>query len=1210
MRLRSLRLAGFKSFADRTEFQFPDGITCVVGPNGCGKSNVVDALKWVLGEQRPTALRGSEMLDVLFGGTATRKPLGLAEVSLVLDNADGRLPVDFSEIEVTRRLYRDGTSEYLLNRSPCRLRDLRELLMDTGSGPGAMSLMEQGRIDQILREGVEERRAVFEEAAGISKYKARRKEALRKLERVEADLLRVTDVVAEKDRLVRSLKIQAGRAERYKALVDEMRGKRLVLALHRYGSLLAERSVASGRVLELTAAEDAARAQVREAVAGCRLGEDELESRRSLIVRKEQEVAGLQTQADAAREKGAFAARLASELEGKIRWYVDEIENGAARLAELESTSRDVTGLLRATEDERAVRQSALAAAEKGIEGARTVAQERRAASQRLAERAYDNLSRQSRLGSLRSKLDAETRGLGDRRSRLDERLERLSDELGRCRLRLETAEAESRTAAERRDAAATSLSTGEERASALETSIRAQREGVGALDRDVSGLRSRVEVLRALEARREGVAEGPRRFLDAARKEPGAFPAIRGLFTDLIETDADAAGDVETALGAFATAIVVETFADAELGVRAARDRKLPRCILLPLDAMSPIEPAAGLRGLSSSVRCADDVRAAVDALLGDAVPAPDLGAARALRHGADAGTGRGLRVVLSDGTVVESSGAVSGGGPAGGAGLLQRRNELRDLSARLDETAARLTEARAELVANETALTETRRQVAASREALRAAESAFHRIRGDSERARADVARLEGERGHLDRERIEIDAELDRTRAESAKAAEESDRVAAEQAEIEVARADAAKRLERAEQELRAAEDLRSEARAGLAGVVERCASYAARLQSIEREIRDLEGNVAEARKELTACEGRKSEAEERGREAARAHDQAQRRREECVQELMLLRHEASLTHTALESRRKMLEALESDASKVAQDLHRFRLQENEARLRVENLLERCREELDADLARVWEERSAAAPDAESQPPVYAQAPAPTPEELGALEADVAELRSRVEKMGAVNLEALGQLEEADRDATHMKAQLDDLTRSRESLLQAIRKIDHESRAQFEQTFALIRTNFQEMYRKLFGGGRADVFLTEGQDVLEAGIEIVARPPGKEQRSISLLSGGERTMTAVALLFAIYLAKPSPFCLMDEVDAALDETNIDRFVGVLTEFAQQSQFIIVSHNKRTISAAGTIFGVSMPEPGVSRKIAVRLDDVADDGQLRAAAG
>lgn len=1213
MRLKTLRLVGFKSFADRTEFHLQDGITCIVGPNGCGKSNVVDALKWVLGEQRPGALRGSEMADVIFGGTSARKPLGMAEVTLVIDNSSHKLPVDWTEVEVTRRLYRDGTSEYLLNRSQCRLRDLRELLMDTGSGPGAMAFMEQGRIDQILRESVDDRRAVFEEAAGIAKYKARRKEALRKLEKVEADLLRVTDVVAEKERLVRSLKIQAGRAERYQALVDEMKGKRLVLALHRYGTLLEERSAAATKVVELSSAEETARTQVKEAFAACRSGEEELESRRTIISRKEQDVASLQGQADTAREKSAFAARLAAELDGKIRWYVGEIESSVARLKEIASSREEIEAARATAESERAQRQQALAAAEKAIETARGAAHERRAFAAKLAERVYENLSRLSRLGNSKSRLEAEIRGLTDRLARLKQRLGALDNDVEEAKRRLATAERDGEAAAKAQQAAAAAVQSGEERTQAAERRVREVRESVSSLDREVSGTRSRVDVVRSFVNRMEGVGEGPKRFLEAAKKGDGLFPKVRGMLADLIEADAASASAVETALGACATAIVVETLEDAERAVAAVRERKLPRCVFLPIDSMTP---AGGIpaEGLHRSVRCADDLRGVVAALLSDVVTVGDLAEARAVRA---SGGASGVRAVLADGTVVEASGAIASGGAAGGAGILQRRTELRDLTAKLEEAVSKLDAARTELSSTETSLVELRRETAAARDALRAAESAVQRLRVDADRARNDERRLSGERGHLEREASEVEVESSRAAAEAAKVAEESARVTAEQADLERSRGDAAKLQEQADVELRRAEDARSDARVGVASVSERCASLAARAEAMLREVADLESGVEEARSELAECEKRKADAEERGREASKAFETASKRREECLHELVFLRHEASQAHTALDQRRTLLESFESAASKVGHELHRYRMQENEARLRVENLLERIRDELGEDLHLAWEKRqsgtdAAPAQDGASQP-VYAERAQPTLADLEQLETEVVELRTKIDKMGAVNLEALSQLEAADHEATTLRTQHDDLTKSRATLLDAVKRIDQESRALFEATFNVVRANFQEMFRKLFGGGKADVFLTEGQDILEAGIEVIARPPGKEQRAISLLSGGERTMTAVALLFAIYLAKPSPFCLMDEVDAALDETNIDRFVGVLTEFAQQSQFVIVSHNKRTIAAAGTIFGVSMPEPGVSKKLAVRLDDVADDGTIRetaAAAG
>jgi chromosome segregation protein len=394
-------------------------------------------------------------------------------------------------------------------------------------------------------------------------------------------------------------------------------------------------------------------------------------------------------------------------------------------------------------------------------------------------------------------------------------------------------------------------------------------------------------------------------------------------------------------------------------------------------------------------------------------------------------------------------------------------------------------------------------------------------------------------------------------------------------------------------------------------LASVVERCASVESRAKAVTGEIAELEGNVVEAKSEMSACEKRRAEADDRGVEAHKALDAAQKRRDRCIEELALLRHQAAQAHTRLEEHRGLYESLETGANAAAQELHRFRLRENEARLRVEGLIDRIREELSIDLHEAWSTQ--AQTPAEPTPPVYAEgetaaegaAAGPTGFDPGAMETEIADIKGKIERMGAVNLEALAQLQTEDAEAKRLAAQ-DDLTKSRAALLEAIKRIDAESRELFVTTFNAIRTQFQEMFRRMFGGGKADVFLEEGQDVLEAGIEIVARPPGKESRSIALLSGGERTMTAVALMFAIYLAKPSPFCILDEVDAALDESNVDRFSAAVTEFAAKSQFIIVTHNKRTMAAGGQIIGVSMPEPGVSRKIAVRLDDVGEDGQLR----
>jgi chromosome segregation protein len=1210
MRLKGLRLHGFKSFAERTEFRFPEGVTCIVGPNGCGKSNVVDGVKWVLGEQRPTAMRGSEMADVIFSGTERRKAVGLAEVTLIFDNSDRGLGVEWQEVEVTRRLYRDGASEYLLNRNRCRLRDLRELLMDTGSGPGALTFMEQGRIDEILRESQTERRAVFEEAAGIARYRARRRESLRRLERMEADLLRLSDVADEKQRQLRSLKIQAGRAERYQALVDEMRRRRLELAVYRYGLLLGEREEAGARLAVLVRDEDAARARVQEVAGSCREAEDELESVRTAASTKEAEIASLEGRAEAAREKGTFAARLVAELDGKSRWYRDELESGAETLDRLTGIRTEVSDAIEAARVEQEERREELSSAEAAVARAREVAAGRRVEVDRLAEKVYASLELQSRLDSRRSRLEARAQGLAERERRLVERSGALTTSVGASRERATAAQTALAASHEAAEQAARGLAAAEQHATEVEAAAAEARVREAALDREVSALRSRRDVLQALDESREGVGEGASALLDAARTSPDELAGVRGLLADLVEADGADAVLVETALGPYATAVVVDRFADAERAVAHLAERGLGRVVLLPLDTVSaegtPAVPP-GARSVLDAVRCADDVRAAVEAVLADAVVVDDLAAARALRTESGAGL---LRAVTADGDVLDAAGAISGGGAPGGTGVLQRKTELRELRERFDEAAGQLEQAQARARDLAQAVEEARERIGAARAAQKEADAALHRARHEAHVAEAEADRLAGELEELEAEVGEIRDELHDVRSEDATVGDELKRLAAERRSDEEARAAAALRAEEAETALTDADADREEARVALASVSERHASLSGRMRGIEREFSEIADAADEAKRELEACAGRRKDAQERVEEAHRDLAQAEKDRERCIRELVEMRHVVSAAQAQLLERRGALESLESDASGVTREVQTYRLKESEARVRVESLIERIQEELEIDLHTAWDAARQGDGEAGGEPaPAAPAAPDEPPEEFDAdaLEVQITELKSRLDRMGAVNLEALAQLESVTEEAESLQVQLDDLQRARQSLLASIQKMDAESRERFTKTFEAIRTNFREMFRRLFGGGRADVFLEEGRDILEAGVEIVARPPGKELRSISLLSGGERTMTAVALMFAIYMAKPSPFCLLDEVDAALDESNIDRFVSAVTGFAEQSQFIIVTHNKRTMSMADTIFGVSMPERGVSRRVAVHLDQVDDQGRIRA---
>ncbi len=841
MRLKSLRMHGFKSFAQRTEFTFPEGLTCIVGPNGCGKSNVVDAMKWVMGEQRPTALRGAEMADVIFGGTAQRKALGMAEVTLQFENLSGVLGVEWNEVEITRRLYRDGTSEYLLNRNRCRLKDLRDLFLDTGGGRGGLTILEQGKIDQVLRDSHQERRAVFEEAAGIAKYKTRRKESLRRLERVEADLLRVSDVVAEKQRLVRSLKIQAGRAERYQALVDEMRQKRLQLAVHRYGVLLAAREEASGRVDALAAAEAEAREGVRRAVAECRVAEDELETSRVSVSRLEQEMATLAGQAETAREKSAFATRLASELDGKIRWYTDEIESSASRLQDLDGARTDAESALDRARTERAARELEIDAAQTLIDERLAGVLAHRRDAEALSRSAYDAVERQAQLASERSRLEARQQALGAQRHRLVERLQGLQAETSAARERVARAVAAHESAQTALDSAQAALEGAESRLAAVEDDVRARREAVGSLDREFSGVRSRVEVLQHLCRQMEGVGEGARRLLADARDGAGELSGVRGLLVELLQTDADDAAAVESALGPHASAVVVDSLDSAVRVADYLARQRLGRCLLLPLDQFGHSGGAAE-GALATRVACDEPLRGVIAALLGRSVRVETLAEARAAR---DVGDGT-LRLVTAGGEVLEPTGVLAAGGESGGAGVLRRLSELRELTERLDGLRADVEAARIALREAEAAQASARGGVRESRDALRCAESDANRTGNESERAAAELHRQEVDAGRLGGEIAEIAAVLETLEDASRTAALERDRLDAERAEVEARRDEVAGELAGREAALREAEGVRADVRVQLASVTERCASLDSRVKAIEDEACELEDGV----------------------------------------------------------------------------------------------------------------------------------------------------------------------------------------------------------------------------------------------------------------------------------------------------------------------------------------------------------------------------
>ena len=1139
-RLKALELFGFKSFADRTRFEFPDGITVVVGPNGSGKSNVVDAIKWVLGEQSVRSLRGREMTDVIFAGSVSRKPLNSAETSLVFDNSARLLPVEADEVQIGRRVYRSGESEYLINGEVCRLRDIRDLFSGTGAATEAYSVIEQGRVDALLMASGKDRRAVFEEAAGITKFRARRTESLRRLERSEQNRQRLADIVGEVAARLETVRHQAARARRWRQMTDRLRRLRLVAARQDLaevdGAVAAVESTLARLRADLEATEIAATEAAAEAAA--RGLEDQ-----ELVP----QVTQLRAVVTAERERAAAAeARRQPLLERMGEWE--------GELARIEQEGRTSAALLRSAVDAAtaaATSSSALTAERGALEERLTACQQAAAGSNSDVEQAR---TRVEHLAKRLEDLAAQRQRLLLEADRADGRQEEARRQAAESRLRIDTARRRMDTTAEALAAREGNLQALVQRLEATGRDIGAAEESVRertvALEsgwRELAGWQAKLEacrerrgLLEEFAGRHEGVAEAARRLLAAAAADAEGS-AVRGIIGEMIDAPMEWASLVDVALGVTAQDIAVtslDRFAgwlqpwaatDAGKGALATGGRiGIVAPGPIPTDDQPDVAADGGVVGrLDRLIASADATAANTPAawLLSQTWVVATFDDARRL-----AAAHATLHFVARDGQSCRG-GRYEVGSVAGALGLVARRAELKLLNLRHDELVRRSDD-------HVTMVADLQAGLAAAGQAVRQLQS---RRQHDAE----SVAAAKGDAARLARE-------------------QESAREALTAAEQAVAA------LEHRSGE---AERLRDEITTRL-GVTE------AELAELRRERTRMEQSILDI----------------------------DRSRGSLTEEIQRLRIE-------LATGRERLDRAEHDAAaraaQVAErrsarlSIHARELEAGEARHRRVRIVERIRDEYDIDIEAAGSAEATEGPGA-TEHATEEEIPSDRP----ALDSAIDELKRKLASMTTVNLEALTESEQLAERLAGLEAQLADVTNAKLAIEQLIARIDEDSRRLLAETIETVRGHFRTLFERVFGGGQADIILEPGVDVLETSVEIVARPPGKEPRSISLLSGGEKTMTCVALLLAIFRSRPSPFCVLDEVDAALDDANVDRFVGVLREF-KNTQIIVVTHRKATMAAANTLYGVTMEESGVSKRVSVRFESTAATAPvpLRAAA-
>ncbi|QDT11043.1 chromosome segregation protein SMC [Planctomycetes bacterium K23_9] len=1191
--LKALELAGFKSFADRTRFDFPDGITVVVGPNGSGKSNIVDAIKWVLGSQSAKSLRGKEMADVIFKGSQTRKAAGTAEATIIFDNVDGNLPVDAEEVRVTRRVYRSGEAEYLINDQPVRLKDVKDLIRGTGIGIDAYSLIEQGKVDRMLQANAKDRRAIFEEAAGISRFKAKKIEAERRLARVQTNLTRLGDIVDEVAARLKSIRSQASKAERYRVATTRLKELRTQVAWTDWTSMTNEFQTAEtdlataiSTLAEQVAARDqmtqqrqAADLQLQEIAEEARAAEDvraqgmqriaELAGRkdadqaaivdlRTSVAKSLRRVRLLQTQAgSAAAELRGANERLAqyeSELQA-VRQRAQEVE------AERDKFQAEVDDVLTRRDE---VQRNHLAA----VRSVADLDSTKQASESRVAEAARLLVSLGKRIASAKSLLSE----AGAESEKARKRVEELDTQIARFAKEIELADAklqESRRTLTRRTEEQSSLNVSLERVT------------------------ERMKVLDDLQRRQEGVGGGVKTILQQLGDSSHELSSnLHGIVADCISADTSVAPLIDAALGERTQYVVVSgnELQDSILDGRLTIDSRVG---LIRIDDLPRRRPGDrirldGLKGVIGRgdrlVQCDEKYEALTKHLLSNTWLVDSLETALGLRKL----SGAGLRFVTSAGELLESDGTTVVGPAGASTGLVSRRSELNSAEEELGHYKFQISEGDAELerlteVVDEQAndlgrLEKQHRSLITDRAAATAELRHTHERLQARELVRNEIA-TEIALATTDRDSANQQCGLLSNQINEARHNIET---------LELAAADSDEMLSETQSALQAATSHVMSVSVDVARAEQKFEALQATMLQQQRDQGQREAAVADVRAQVTSGKQRIAELTARILDAtnqlATFHWDAQ----QSQQAIAVLAQNAADVRQSNRDIMKAADVAIKAASKASESVHSISARRDSVALRRDTLADRLFEDYEIDL------RSGDTPEEWE-----------APENREEVEEEITRLRSQLQKTSSVNMEALEELEGLQERYDELHTQYQDLTAAKDSLQRIIGRINADSRRLFLDTLEAIRQNFQKLYRKSFGGGHADLVLEEGVDPLEAGVDIVATPPGKPSFDNSLLSGGEKALTAVALLMSIFQYRPSPFCVLDEVDAPFDEANIGRFVTVLSEFLDHSKFVVVTHSKKTMTAATTLYGVTMQESGVSKQVSIRFDDVSDTGEI-----
>lgn len=1179
MYLKSIEIQGFKSFANKILFEFHNGITGIVGPNGSGKSNVADAVRWVLGEQRIKQLRGANMQDVIFAGTETRKPQGFAYVAITLDNSDHQLAIDYEQVTVARRLYRSGESEYLLNGSSCRLKDVHELFYDTGIGKEGYSIIGQGQIDKILSGKPEERRELFDEAAGIVKFKRRKAIAQKKLENEKQNLVRVSDILSELEKQVGPLARQSEAAKEYLRLKECLKTYDANLFLMETEGIRAQLQTISDK--EVVVSDDLT--QAREQSGRLKEQYDALE----------EELEALEAAISGDRARLNQAEMLKGNLEGQINVLNEQINtekmNSEHIKARVQTIDQEIESRTRQIESYEHDNADIREAAERGVlklsEAEETLRREDE--SIMLLDQQIETakgsiitaLNEKAAISAREQRFEAMLEQVQVRRSEVLQKLLKFkSDESvqeEQCRAeqdKLDEVDAGIRELEAQRGGL-------EEQIAALEQEVRALNLNLNNNQQSYHTSYTKLESLRNIAERYEGYGNSIRRVMEVKDRVPG----IHGVVADLFTTEKNYETAIETALGGTIQNIVTDSDQTAKHLIDYLKKNKYGRATFLPLTSMNQrggfgqpeVLKEPGVVGLASDlVVMKDEYQGLARYLLGRVVVAETIEHAMALARKYK----YSLRIVTLEGELLSAGGAMSGGAFKNSSNLLGRKREIEELEAACEKYLHRAEQLQEELNLKEGVLESQREELDTCKKQIVSASLAQNTIRmniSQLEDKRLEIAessedlvlentQLEEQIREIERNRRDLSADAGVLEQQNTRTNEQ---IEAQNKLLEEARA------RRADDAAELAE-IRMEA-AGLKQKVDFV------LENIRR-VREEQDKLMEEKEGLDGGTGDSSRIiEEKLNEIGNL--------KELIENAASQRQEAEAAVSAQQAKKEELTKEQKAFFQKREDLTERLTHLDKDLFRLQNQKEKLEEKLDHHVTYMWDEYEL----------TFSTAEALRDSELSVL----AEVRKRIDELkqgiralGNVNVNAIEDYKEVAERYEFMKTQHDDLILAEEALVRIIEELDTGMRRQFEEKFQEIRLEFDKVFRELFGGGHGTLELMEDEDILEAGVQIISQPPGKKLQNMMQLSGGEKALTAIALLFAIQNLKPSPFCLLDEIEAALDDSNVDRFAGYLHKLTKHTQFIVITHRRGTMIASDRLYGITMQEKGVSTLVSVNL--------------